>query len=175
MPQLTKEPRISPIDISPNPNTTEKLNWSPWDRQELVVPSPKTGYRELPLFPELHDILLPLWEAASEGEPLLFPGHQLTNAALRSRLESACRAAGVPLWPKPFQNMRATRETELFNEYPVPTVVRWLGNSPMIALRHYAQTVKEHHARAVAPARPLHPSPVTTSNGTVNREVDCRG
>ena len=139
------------------PSEIVPMQWSQvaWDRQEVLVLSPKTARHEhqdrrvVPLFPELHDALAPLWAEAIEGEPFLFPTHQITGAALTSRLESACRAAGVPLWPKPFQNMRATRETELIDAFPVPTVAAWLGHSPEIALKHYIQIVKEHHARAV--------------------------
>ena len=54
----------------------------------------------------------------------------------------------VDPWPKPFQNLRSTRETELVEEFPVHVVVKWLGNSAAVARRHYLQTTEKHFVRA---------------------------
>ena len=51
-------------------------------------------------------------------------------------------------WPKLFHNLRATRETELADEYPIKTVCEWIGNSPAIAAEHYLQVTEEHFQRA---------------------------
>ncbi len=133
------------------PSEVLPLEWTAvnWKTLTLTVKAVKTGViRPVPLFPEIHDVLNPLWEAALEGETLLFPRHQVSLAALTKRLCKACEAASINLWARPWQNMRATRETELFEEYPIQTVADWLGHSPQVALDHYAQVVKEHHARA---------------------------
>ena len=53
-----------------------------------------------------------------------------------------------PPWPKLFHNLRATRQTELTYEHPQHVVCRWLGNSPLIAQRHYLQVTDEDFARA---------------------------
>ena len=134
------------------PSEILPLQWPAvnWDRQTLTVVAPKTkNVRTVPLFSELQDALNVLWEQAAEWEPKLFPKHQISGAGLTRKLEIACRAAGVALWSKPWQNMRATRESELLEEYPIQTVATWLGHSPKVALTHYAQVSKEHHARAV--------------------------
>ncbi len=134
------------------PSEVLPLEWTAvnWKTLALTVKAVKTGViRPVPLFPEVHDALNPLWEAAAEGETLIFPGHQMSGAALTKKLRKACEAAGVNLWRRPWQNMRATRVTELLEEYPIQTVAAWLGHSPKVALDHYAQVVKEHHASAI--------------------------
>ena len=49
--------------------------------------------------------------------------------------------AGLEPWPKLFQNLRSTRETELFRMTGgnVKAVFTWIGNSPAVAMEHYAQ------------------------------------
>ena len=52
--------------------------------------------------------------------------------------------AGYKVWPKLFQNLRSTRETELFKmtNGNVKAVCSWIGNSPEIAMQHYAQVTE---------------------------------
>ena len=57
--------------------------------------------------------------------------------------------AGVEPWPRLFQNLRASRETELANEYPLHVVTAWLGNTPRVADKHYLQVTEEHFSQAV--------------------------
>jgi hypothetical protein len=40
--------------------------------------------------------------------------------------------------PKLFHNLRASRESELMREYDLATVCKWIGNSPVVAGKHYA-------------------------------------
>jgi hypothetical protein len=42
--------------------------------------------------------------------------------------------------PRLFHNLRASRETELAQEYPLHVVTGWLGNTPKVALKHYLMT-----------------------------------
>ena len=140
------------------PSEVLPMRWEQvdWSAATLLVKARKTrrhadrSERLIPLFVEIRDALEPLWTAAEEGQPLLFPRHhQMTGAGLTKELGRCCLAAGVPLWPKPFQNMRATRETELLEEFPLHVVVGWLGHSPTVSRKHYAQVTREHFQRAV--------------------------
>ena len=70
----------------------------------------------------------------------------------RKQMLAAMRAAGVKPWPKLFQNLRSTRETELAELYPVQVVCQWIGNSPQVAARHYLQVTEDHFARATGAA-----------------------
>ena len=63
-------------------------------------------------------------------------------------------------WPRPFQNLRASRETELVERFPIHTVTSWLGNSPRIAMKHYLQTTETHFENA------LKADPETTHSAT---------
>lgn len=132
-----------------------RWDWIDWEGEWLRVRVPKNQrykgkeIRDVPLFPLVKKYLLELQEQ-SDGSPLLFPNHQHTGTSLSNELGRACRSIGLPLWGKPWQNMRASRETDLLDEFPVTVVTKWVGHSPRIMQKHYAQVTKEHHARAVA-------------------------
>ena len=51
-------------------------------------------------------------------------------------------------WPKLFQNLRSTRETELANEFPLQAVTAWMGNSQLVAAKHYLQVTDQHFSAA---------------------------
>ena len=70
------------------------------------------------------------------------------NANLRTQLLRILKRAGIAPWPKLFHNLRATRQTELTHEHPQHVVCRWLGNSQLIAQRHYLQVTDEDFERA---------------------------
>ena len=56
--------------------------------------------------------------------------------------------AGLVPWEKPFQNLRATRETELAQTYPLHVVTAWIGNSIPIAAKHYLKVTDADFTRA---------------------------
>lgn len=142
------------------PSDVMNLDWSKVDfeRGELRVTAPKTedcpdgGFRLVPIFTELQPWLLEWREQCEPGDEMFPRFRDKTRTALANRLERLCRKIGVFMWEKPFQNMRASRETELLEKYPIHVVAKWMGHSPKIALEHYAQIVKEHHAAAVSGA-----------------------
>src|SRR5262249_8842512 len=74
--------------------------------------------------------------------------HRDTNANLPTQLIRIIRRAGVVAWPKLFQNLRASRETELAAEYPLHVVCAWIGNSALIAQKHYLQVTESDFERA---------------------------
>ena len=51
-------------------------------------------------------------------------------------------------WTKLFQNMRASRQTELEETFPSHVVCRWMGNSVKVAQKHYLQTTEDHYKKA---------------------------
>ena len=71
------------------------------------------------------------------------------NANLRTTFGKIVRRAGLQPWPRLFHNLRASRETELVETYPVQVVTSWLGNTPAVAMRHYLMTTDEHFEAAV--------------------------
>ena len=76
----------------------------------------------------------------------------MPNANLRTQLQRIIRRAGLKPWPKLFHNLRATRETELAEEYPLHVVCAWIGNSKAIAAKHYLQVNDAHFEQAARPA-----------------------
>ena len=145
----------------------EHLNW---ETGRLTVPSPKTEHhgaekasRVIPLFPELRSILLEAFEAAPEGAEYVVD-ERFRKAALgaegwkgmnlRTTFTKIVRRAGLTPWPRLFHNLRASRETELVESYPVQVVTSWLGNTPAIAMRHYLMTTDAHFEAAIKGPEP---------------------
>ena len=138
------------------PSETLAIKWSDvdWDGGKLTVPSPKTEghgkpYRIIPVFPELRPYLEEAFDQAADGATYVITGYRDSNANLRTQFLRILRLAGVESWPRLFHNLRASRQTELENDFPSHVVANWLGNSPTIAQRHYLTTTEDHFRRAV--------------------------
>jgi integrase len=131
------------------PSETYELRWGDidWERGRLTITCPKLehieghGTRIVPLFPELRKPLLDLFAEADSGGEYVIARHRGGSTNLRTHFQRIIRRAGIVPWPKPFQNLRASRETELMREYDLATVCRWIGNSPAVAANHYATSV----------------------------------
>jgi hypothetical protein len=132
-----------------------KLRWDDidWQGQRFTVTSPKTKnqgkpWRVVPLFPELLPYLHDCEELAEEGDEYVITRYRLANTNLRTQLLRILRRANVEAWPRLFQNLRASRETELANDFPLHVVTAWLGNTPTVAGKHYLQLTEAHFAEA---------------------------
>ncbi|WP_428305005.1 hypothetical protein [Lacipirellula sp.] len=79
--------------------------------------------------------------------------YRSANANLRTQLQRIIKRAGLTTWPKLFQNLRATRETELAETYPIHVVCAWIGNSPRVANESYLQVTEAHFKSAQKPTR----------------------
>src|ERR1700733_7660452 len=97
-------------------------------------------------------MLREVFEQAEPGEPHVITRYRSTNANLRTQLQRIIKRAGLTPWPKLFHNLRATRETELADVYPEHVVCKWIGNSRVVARRHYLTLTDEHFAQAVGNA-----------------------
>jgi len=110
---------------------------------KLRVPSPKTEHhtggesRMIPIFPELRPYLEEVFDAAQPKQQYLITRYRSKNANLRTQLLRIIKNAAVDPWPKLFQNLRSTRETELAEEYPLHVVCAWIGNTQAVAAKHY--------------------------------------
>ena len=107
----------------------------------------KTGYRVLPIFPELRPFLEEAYDLADPGEEYVIARYCNPNANLRSQLHRIIKTAGCTPWPKAFNNLRSSRETELVKEHPLHVVTAWLGNSPKVATEHYLQVTDADFAK----------------------------
>ena len=139
-----------------NPSETLSLKWGDvdWERNRIRVPSPKTEHhvggecRYIPLFPELLPPLREVFEAAEPGEEWVITRYRLGMLNQGMQLARIVRKAGLKPWPRQWQNLRATRETELAERYPIHVVCAWIGNSRAVAQSHYLQVTDEHFEQA---------------------------
>src|SRR5438477_9450066 len=110
----------------------------------------------MPIFPELRELLLQAQATAEPGARYVITRYRSPASNLRTQFLRTLDAAGVAPWPKLFQNMRSTRQTELTEIFPAHVVCAWLGNTEKIAQGHYLQVTDEHFERAagvIAPKR----------------------
>lgn len=141
------------------PSEIHPLRWGDvdWEGCRLTVHSPKTEHhdgkecRVTPIFPEAMPYLRAVYDEAPEGTEYIITRYRENNANLRTQFERIIKRAGVKKWHKLFQNLRASRETELWEEYPLKTACEWIGNSPKVALEHYMMNYQKdaHFDRAI--------------------------
>src|SRR5262245_36005293 len=128
------------------------------ERNRMTIRSPKTEHhagketRVIPLFPELRPYLEAAFDLAAERTEHVITIGRGGDNNFRTRLLKIIRRAGLTPWPKLFQNLRSTRETELCEAYPLHVVTAWLGNSQPVAVKHYLQVTDDHFNRAAATA-----------------------
>lgn len=121
----------------------------------MLVHSAKTerhkdgGQRLVPLFAELRPLLLQAFTEALEGAEYVIGKSRDGGVNRRTQAERIIERAGVPIWPKLFVNLRASRATELANQYPGDVCAAWLGHTEAIADEFYRQVTGEDFQRAV--------------------------
>ncbi len=137
---------------------TAALKWSDvdWEHGRIRVRSPKTEHLEdhdsrvIPLFPEILPHLREAFEAAEPGVEHVLRRHPNPNQIYREVFERIIVRVGLKPWPKLFQNLRSSRETELAESWPLQVVCAWLGNSRLVAAKHYLQVTDDHFERAAS-------------------------
>jgi len=138
------------------PSEALALKWSDvdWERARFVVRAPKTehhgdgGVRITPLFPELAPLFQTVFDEAEPGEEYVITRYRNPAVNLRTQLVRYIVAAGLRPWPKPWQNLRASRATELADQYPSHVAAAWLGHSEGIADSFYRQVTEDHFQKA---------------------------
>jgi integrase len=125
------------------PSETQLLRWSEvdWDRGRFVVHVPKTehhegkGRRVVPIFPALLPYLREAFEQADEGATFVIARHRGENISTQAK--RIIGAAGLTAWPKTFQNLRVSCETDLLTRYPINVVLAWIGHTERVRREHY--------------------------------------
>ena len=147
------------------------LRWADLERRavdgrevwSLRVRSPKTehhgdghGQRFVPVCEELFAILEDCRRQAGAAESRIVPGVADGTVNLRTEFARIVVRAGLAVWQKPFQNLRSSCETDWLEMFPgrIAAVAGWMGHSPTVAMRHYAQVLPQHFGGAAAEARP---------------------
>ena len=134
------------------PSEILRLKWQDVDfaNDRFIVHASKTehhtdaGIRTVPMFPELRPLFQDAFDNAKEGDIYCITRYRDKAVNLRTQMNKIIRRAGLEPWPKLFQNLRSTRETELFKmtNGNIKAVCNWIGNSPEVAMKHYAQVTE---------------------------------
>ena len=131
------------------PSEVAVLKWADVNLPEgrFGLDSPKTGWRLIPIFPELRPYLEAAWDDAPEGAEFVCPSvGPKTN--LRTQFTRIIKRAGLNPWPRLIQNLRASRVTELHAKFPAKDAASWLGHSAKIAVEHYAMQSEDSFRKA---------------------------
>lgn len=138
------------------PSEVLGLEWDhiDWAGGRFTVMSPKTKsqgkpWRVVPLFPELRPYLEAAQELAPDGARYVVGRYRESSTNLRTQFKRILRKAAVQPWERLFQNLRASRETELANTFPLHVVTAWLGNTPTVATQHYLTVTDQHFEQAL--------------------------
>lgn len=144
------------------------LRWSDvvWDQGRMVVTAPKQRTesrrkRVIPIWPEVRPHLERQFEESPVGEEWIVrtryaydtqPAARSTGSALRSRLERQLLRTGIPPWPRLFQNLRSSGETELARSgrFADWEIAYWWNHSERIQRQHYLTITDDAFARAQA-------------------------
>lgn len=143
------------------PSEHMALAWEDIDFEtgRFVVHSSKTEHhvhgaeREVPIFPELAPLFALVRDQAPPEAKFVITRYRASNVNLRTQLTRILGKAGMKPWPKLFQNLRSSCETDLVEHFPVHVVTKWLGNSVSVAQKHYLQTTEEHFRAAIGDAK----------------------
>jgi integrase len=148
-----------------------------WEHNTILLHSPKTARkgkpdRLVPIFPEIRDLLLSQLEAAEDGEEYVFPTlRNHSNTATTAAKFVA--AAGFGSWPKFWNSLRASRETDLMDSHGLRLACSWIGNTAAVAMKHYALIRKTDYTdvgKSAANSVAEHPrtAPHSSERGTEN-------
>jgi integrase len=130
------------------PSEIHDLEWSDvdWERNRFTVRAHKTGRRAVPIFRNLYPWLLESQSLAEEGVKHVFV--KLRGENLATTGQKIIKRAGLTPWPKMWQNLRSSCETDLSANFPLHVACAWIGNSTNVAMRHYLQVTEVHFQQA---------------------------
>lgn len=140
------------------PSEVHGLAWSDIDfvLRRIVIHSPKTEHhpgrdkRIIPLFPELSGLLEAAASDPAKDAQWVFPTVRGKSPNLRGAFLRILHSADIAPWPRIFQNLRSSRQTELADAFPAHVACQWIGNSVDVARDHYLQVTDSHFERAAA-------------------------
>ena len=133
------------------PSEVLRLKWGDvnFEHDRFIIHASKTehhadgGVRTVPMFPELRLLFQETFDQAKDGDVYCITRYR-PYVNLCTQMIRIVRQAGLSPWPKIFQNLRSTRQTELMKDWPEYVVCAWMGNSRRVAREHYLQVTEEH-------------------------------
>lgn len=142
------------------PSEVLRLRWEDvnWNRDRFYVRSSKTERYEgkdsrlVPLFPEVCKELEALFfHIADTSNPVEFVVNRYRDPErtnLGTQFARIVKMSGIGPIPRPFDNMRASRSTEVYVEFGAYLESEWIGHSSKVAHDHYLQVREEDFERA---------------------------
>ena len=139
------------------PSEITPLQWShiDWKKGQFTVTCIKTKRHEgretrtVPLFPELRPFLEACHRAEGKDPVWVIKRVRNPKTNLRTQMIRILEKAGIKVWPKLFQNLRASRESELIKVHGIEVACAWIGNTPAVAMKHYLQITDEDYEKAL--------------------------
>ena len=126
------------------------------EEKRMIILSPKTSHhgeghdqRVCPTFPEIEPYLTKAYTEAAEGDEYVISERLRLAPNLRKAFTAIIESAGLVAWAKLFQNLRASRATELADQFPSHVAAAWLGHAEGVADKHYRTVTDDHFADAV--------------------------
>ena len=104
--------------------------------------------REVPLFPEVSAELKKLRATLGNEEYIVNRYRNREESNLGMQFTRIAQRAGIGKIVRPFDNMRASRSTEIYKEFGPKAENRWIGHSDAVALKHYLIVPDETFALA---------------------------
>jgi len=138
------------------PSEVVRLRWKDvdWARMRFAVHTPRTercrgGTRHVPIFPEILPHLLAAFRQTAKNAEHVVTRYSSSTRNIGGILRYALSRAGIALWPKLFQNLRSTRETELAEEFPLHVAGAWIGNARLMAMQYCSRVAESYYEQAV--------------------------
>ena len=168
-----------------------QLTWSDvlWNQGKMRVQISKTKHHEgkdiryVPLrdirqyLRETFEAQLPAGTSSLPAEQKIISRFSESNSNLDKPFKTILHRAGLIPWPKVFQNLRSSCETEWLNEgHPAHVVAGWIGHSVKVQRESYAQITDGHFERfnshVVLPSKSGHTGgPEPTRTGMKRHEL----
>ena len=140
------------------PSEVLGVRWSKvdWDKNRFTFPDSKRKDKEgnpyertVPLFPALRVELKALWERdRDKNYEFVINRYRDPKTNLGTEFARAAKAAGLDKIPRPFDNMRATRSTEVIKKCGPKVESEWIGHSTETARKHYWMVMEHDFADA---------------------------
>ena len=116
--------------------------------------------------------LTPRAQELSEGlGEYLIHRYRDEESNLRTQLHRIIKRAHLTPWPKAFQNLRASRATDLVMRHPLHVVSQWTGHSIETMRKFYLQVTDEHREAALKIKPHLPPAAIENSSAQPTGEA----
>lgn len=127
-----------------------------WKDQRILIRSPKTEHlegratRTAPIVPKLMEHLRAGYIHCGKESGHVFVLRRGINVGTTAR--KLVLRADVRPWPRMFQNLRSSCQTDFAAKFPLHVACAWIGNSETVANDHYLQVSDEFFVAATSAA-----------------------